>query len=70
MTNLELMNLLALYRLWILRQEHYRVLVDQACGYDEELEEANARVEELEAQLLERLRRDENEATLIKASND
>ena len=34
-------------------------MVDQACGYDERLEEANARVKELAAQLLEGLRRDE-----------
>lgn len=51
MDTLELMNLLTEYRRWILRQDQFRTLVDQEYAYDEELEEANRKVEELEEQL-------------------
>lgn len=51
MTTLDLMNLLTEYRRWVLRQNYFRDKVEQDYGYDEELEEANAKVDELEEQL-------------------
>lgn len=55
MTTLDLMNLLTEYRRWVVRQNYFRDKVEQDYDYDEELEEANANVDELEAELLRRL---------------